>query len=256
MDGAYPGRKTALRRHRVGLRSRIVGARKRAWRRGAASLELNHTHTPRDREMKCQTTKRIFDFCCASAGLLMLSPLFAVLAAAIALSDRGPVIFRQQRVGQHARLFWILKFRTMVVNADKLGLSVTRDGDPRITRLGRLLRKTKLDELPQLWNVVRGDMSLVGPRPEVPRFVALYTETQREILRLKPGITDLATLEFSHEEDLLRSASDVERYYIDHCLPRKLELNRLYARDATLWSDTVLIVKTLFFWRRPDSVRG
>jgi lipopolysaccharide/colanic/teichoic acid biosynthesis glycosyltransferase len=194
--------------------------------------------------------KRIYDVVFAAAGLAALSPLLLLIAIAVKCGDRGPVFYRQQRVGLFGKRFWIWKFRTMVVNADKIGLSVTKDGDARITPIGRLLRKTKLDELPQLWNVVRGDMSLVGPRPEVPRYVERYTEEQRQILGLKPGITDLASLEFSNEEEILSAASNVEEYYVGYCVPRKIELNRIYAERASIWQDTVLILKTLFFWCR------
>ncbi len=190
--------------------------------------------------------KRSFDLFFATVGLLFLSPVFGLLAVAVKLSDGGPVFFVQQRVGQGGRLFGILKFRSMVVNAEKLGLSVTKDGDPRITRIGRFLRKTKLDELPQLWNVLRGEMSFVGPRPEVPRYVALYTAEQRQVLALKPGITDLATLEFRNEEELLRTAGDTEKFYLEYCVPRKIALNLAYAQQANLWRDVKIILKTLF----------
>jgi lipopolysaccharide/colanic/teichoic acid biosynthesis glycosyltransferase len=190
--------------------------------------------------------KRLFDIVLSFAGLLILSPLLLALALLVKLTDRGPVFYRQQRVGRDGSLFWIWKYRSMVVNAEKLGLSVTSGDDPRITPVGRFLRRWKLDELPQLWNVLRGDMSFVGPRPEVPRYVALYTEAQREILRLKPGITDLATLAFRDEEDLLRAVKeDREKFYIEHCVPRKIELNLEYARRANLWRDIVIIVRTL-----------
>lgn len=194
------------------------------------------------------TAKRLYDLLFASLGLLLLSPLLAVIAVAVRLSDGGPVCFKQQRVGRHGRLFWIWKFRTMVVNADKLGISVTKGGDSRITPAGRILRRTKVDELPQLWNVLRGDMSFVGPRPEVPRYVEHYTPVQREILKLKPGITDLATLEFRNEEELLRTAPDVEKFYIECCIPRKIELNLLYARRAGICQDTWIILQTLLPW--------
>jgi lipopolysaccharide/colanic/teichoic acid biosynthesis glycosyltransferase len=181
-------------------------------------------------------------------GLILLSPLFLVLAVLVKWSDGGPVFYRQERVGLGGRLFRILKFRSMVIDADRLGIAVTRDGDPRITGVGRFLRKTKLDELPQLWNVFVGEMSLVGPRPEVPQYVARYTEAQRAILELKPGITDLATLRFRNEEALLRAATDTERFYLEHCVPRKIELNLAYARRAGIWSDTVIIMQTLLPW--------
>ena len=197
--------------------------------------------------------KRAYDLVLAFFGLLLLGPsLFLVLAMVVKLSDGGPVFFRQQRVGRHGRLFWIWKFRTMVVDADKTGLKITSGNDPRITRIGRFLRKTKLDELPQLGNVLLGEMSFVGPRPEVPRYVELYTPAQREILKLKPGITDLATLQFRNEEELLRSAVDVESFYVENCLPRKIELNLLYAKRAGLWQDTLMILRTVFAFLRRD----
>jgi len=190
--------------------------------------------------------KRLFDIFFALFGLVALSPLLAVLALLVKACDGGPVFFRQQRIGQNGRPFWIMKFRSMRVDAERLGLSVTRDGDPRITGIGRVLRKTKLDELPQLWNVLKGEMSFVGPRPEVMRYVELYTPAQKEVLLLKPGITDLASIEFRNEEDLLRHADDTERFYIEHCIPRKAELNLAYARHANLWEDTKIILRTLF----------
>ncbi len=184
----------------------------------------------------------------ATLGLLVLAPLGAVLASLVKLADGGPVFYGQTRIGQFGKPFRIWKFRSMVVDAERLGLSVTKDGDPRVTRIGRFLRKTKLDELPQLWNVFRGEMSFVGPRPEVPRYVAQYTEEQAKVLALKPGITDLATLEFRNEEDLLRAASDSETFYIRHCIPRKIELNLAYAATANPWQDTKIILRTLLPW--------
>jgi len=189
--------------------------------------------------------KRIYDLAFSSVGLVVLSPLFLFIAVAVKCSDGGPIIFRQRRIGQAGRPFHILKFRTMLVNAERAGLSVTRRGDSRVTSLGRILRKTKLDELPQLWNVLCGEMSLVGPRPEVPQYVEHYTPWQRRVLDLKPGITDLATLEFRNEEELLSSAPDVEQFYLRYCVPRKIELNLQYAREANLWRDSQIIFKTL-----------
>ena len=200
--------------------------------------------------------KRIYDLLFSALGLVLFSPVLLLIAILVKLSDGGPVFFRQQRVGQYGKLFWIWKFRTMIVDADKKGLNVTKDGDPRITPLGRVLRKTKLDELPQLWNVCRGEMSFVGPRPEVPRYVERYTPSQREILQLKPGITDLATLEFRNEEDLLRQATDVEAFYLEHCVPRKIELNLVHARRASLWQDTRVILQTLFPWSRSKTQKA
>jgi len=189
--------------------------------------------------------KRAFDLFFASAGLLLLSPVFGMLALAVKLSDGGSVLFWQPRVGQDGRLFRIIKFRSMVAKAETKGPSITADGDRRITRFGRFLRKTKLDELPQLWNVWRGEMSLVGPRPEVPQYVAAYSPSQRRVLRLKPGITDLATLAFRNEEELLRAAPDAERFYREYCLPHKIELNLAYAERANLRQDAWIILQTL-----------
>jgi lipopolysaccharide/colanic/teichoic acid biosynthesis glycosyltransferase len=189
--------------------------------------------------------KRAFDLFFSAAGLLVLSPVLLLVATAVKLSSRGPVLFWQQRIGKDGRPFYIVKFRSMVGNAERLGPGITKDGDPRITRIGRFLRKTKLDELPQLWNVLVGEMSFVGPRPEVPRYVAHYTEEQRRVLELKPGITDLATLEFRNEEQLLSTAADTERFYLEYCIPRKIELNLAYARQATPWRDIIVIFRTV-----------
>lgn len=189
--------------------------------------------------------KRTFDFFISLSGLLLLSPLLGLLAIAVKASSRGPVFFRQRRIGKDGSEFFIIKFRSMVVNAEKLGLGVTRDGDPRITKVGRFLRKTKLDELPQLWNVLLGDMSFVGPRPEIPCYVEKYTVEQKRVLRLKPGITDLATLEFRNEEELLGTVADTERFYLEYCLPRKIELNLAYADKASVWEDLKIILRTL-----------
>ncbi len=191
------------------------------------------------------TAKRLYDIFFSACGLVVLSPLFLVIAALIKLTDGGVVFFRQVRVGLHGRPFTIWKFRTMVPRADQTGLLVTSDGDARITGIGRVLRKTKLDELPQLWNVLRGEMSLVGPRPEVPRYVERYTPEQRQILNLKPGITDLASLQFRNEELLLKNTGNVEDYYIRHCIPRKAQLNLEYAEKANLLSDTWIILQTI-----------
>ncbi len=190
--------------------------------------------------------KRAYDFIFSLGGLLVLSPLFIFLAACVKMSDHGPVFFRQRRIGLNGAPFDILKFRSMVVDAENRGLSITKGGDPRITRIGRFLRKTKLDELPQLWNVLKGEMSLVGPRPEVPRYVLRYTPEQKKVLQLKPGITDLATLAFRNEEEFLKLAADVEDFYLTNCVPQKIGLNLEYARRASLWEDTKIILRTLW----------
>ena len=189
--------------------------------------------------------KRLYDIVFAFGGLVVVSPLFLIIAALIKTADGGPVFYRQARIGILGRPFRICKFRTMVSAAEQTGPSVTKAGDARITWIDRILRRLKLDELPQLWNVLRGEMSLVGPRPEVPRYVECYTPEQREVLRCKPGITDLASLYFRDEEALLRNAGNVEEFYLQQCLPRKLRLNREYAERANLLSDTWLIVQTV-----------
>lgn len=191
------------------------------------------------------TAKRVYDLFFSFCGLLFLSPLLVMIGALVKLADRGDIFYRQVRVGRHGRHFLLYKFRTMIAAADQAGPSVTKNGDSRITWIGRILRKTKLDELPQLWNVLKGEMSLVGPRPEVPRYVRQYTPEQRTVLRYKPGITDLASLCFRNEESLLANADDLEEFYLQHCVPRKLQLNRAYAKRANLLSDTWIILQTV-----------
>jgi lipopolysaccharide/colanic/teichoic acid biosynthesis glycosyltransferase len=193
--------------------------------------------------------KRFFDVLCASLGILILAPVGLLIGLFVKLTSRGPIFFSQTRIGQFGKSFRITKFRSMIVNAEQVGAPLTSRDDQRITWLGRLLRKTKVDELPQLWNVLLGDMSLVGPRPEVPRYVDLYTPEQREILKYKPGITDVASLLFRNEEELLRGAGDLEGFYLRYCLPKKIELNRQYAAHATLLQDLWIILQTLFpYW--------
>src|SRR5579863_1302692 len=159
-------------------------------------LQIFRGEAPAVPERPGQAAKRLFDMFFAAFGLVIFSPVMLIAALLIKLEDRGPVMYRQRRVGKDGQPFTILKFRSMVVDADKAGALVTRHGDKRTTRAGRVLRKFKLDELPQLWNVLVGEMSFVGPRPEVPRYVDRYTTEQREILKLKPGITDMATVLF------------------------------------------------------------
>ena len=189
--------------------------------------------------------KRLFDILVSAIGLLVLWPAFLVIAALIKLEDGGPVFYRQERIGYKGRRFKMWKFRTMVVNAEKLGKSLTIGKDPRITRVGYWLRKYKLDELPQLLNVLSGEMSLVGPRPEVPQYVALYTPDQRRVLDLVPGITDPASIRFANEAELLAEATDPEKFYIDHVMPEKIRLNMEYAKRANLLSDVLVILQTL-----------
>jgi lipopolysaccharide/colanic/teichoic acid biosynthesis glycosyltransferase len=190
--------------------------------------------------------KRLFDLLVAAVALVILSPVLLLVAVRIKLDSPGPVFFRQDRVGRQGRLFRIHKFRTMVVDAPARGPALTADRDPRITRCGDWLRRTRLDELPQLIDVLAGHMSLVGPRPEVPRYVSLYPSALRErALSVRPGITDPSSLDFLDEGQLLAAAADPEREYIEHILPRKLSAAVDYAARATLWTDVRVIVRTL-----------
>jgi len=189
--------------------------------------------------------KRLLDVVVSSAGLLFLSPVIAVVAVLIKFDSRGPLFFRQERVGQGQRTFSIYKFRTMVVDAPLKGGPLTAPEDPRITRLGRLLRQTKIDELPQLINVLRGDMTIVGPRPEVPRYVEMFRSDYDEILRARPGITDLASLKYRDESAVLKHATDPEQEYLTRVLPDKIALAKEYIKRSSLAFDVSLILKTV-----------
>jgi lipopolysaccharide/colanic/teichoic acid biosynthesis glycosyltransferase len=195
-------------------------------------------------EIRVPILKRSCDVLVSSLGLLLLSPLLGIVAVFIKMDSRGPVLFRQERIGQGFRKFAICKFRTMVVGASQLGGPLTTAADPRITRVGQILRKTKIDELPQFINVLRGDMSLVGPRPEVPKYVNLFRRDYEEILRVRPGITDLASLKYRDETALLLD-SDPEQAYITRILPDKIALAKEYARQSSFCFDLSLIVKTI-----------
>ena len=188
--------------------------------------------------------KRAFDLAAAALGLVALSPVFAVVAVAVR-RDGGPAFFRHDRVGRGGRTFRMWKFRTMVSGAEHRGPALTVAGDARVTRVGAWLRRTKLDELPQLLNVLAGDMSVVGPRPEVPRYVALYTHEQRRVLDLLPGITDPASVRYRDEEHELAAAADPERFYVTHVMPEKIRLNLAHGREAGLLRDLAVIVRTL-----------
>jgi lipopolysaccharide/colanic/teichoic acid biosynthesis glycosyltransferase len=190
--------------------------------------------------------KRLFDLTLAGLGLLLLAPLFVGVAVWIKADSRGPVFFRQERVGRHGIPFRIHKFRTMADGAGRDGRQITVGDDARITRAGRFLRRTKLDELPQLIDVLLGDMSIVGPRPEVPRYVALYPAPLRDkVLSVRPGITDYASVQFRDENALLAQAADPEREYTDVVMPAKLRLAALYVDQANLATDLRLIGLTL-----------
>jgi len=190
-------------------------------------------------------TKRCFDLFLTIPGVIFLMPVFLLISIWIKIDSSGPVFFRQQRVGKAGALFAIYKFRTMIVDAEKQGKQITIGADRRITLSGQFLRKYKLDELPQLINVLKGEMSLVGPRPEVPRYVEEYPEHIREIvLSIPPGITDYASIEYRNENDVLGCSTDPERTYIEEVLPIKLKYYVQYVKERSLWLDFVLLIRT------------
>ncbi len=185
------------------------------------------------------------DIVLSSLGLLLCLPLFAFSALLIKLDSKGPVFFKHRRIGRDFRPFDLCKFRTMV-SRGREGLPLTVAGDPRITSAGRFLRMTKIDELPQLWNVLKGDMSLVGPRPEAPKYVEMFSDEYGAILRIRPGITDYAAIQFRDEESVLRKYRDSEEGYVREVLPQKIELYKKYLREKGLLTDLKLIFLTLF----------
>lgn len=189
--------------------------------------------------------KRLFDIGASSIGLILLSPILILIAICIKLDSKGPVFFKQIRVGKNKELFKIYKFRTMVTDAEKLGKQITIGNDTRITKVGTFIRKCKLDELPQLINVLNGDMSLVGPRPEVPKYVELYDDYQKQILLVQPGITDYASIEFRNESEILGESKDPENKYINDIMPYKIELNLKYIKNISLYEDLKLITRTI-----------
>lgn len=190
--------------------------------------------------------KRAFDIVASGSVLLLCLPVMALIALAVRLDTPGPVLFRQLRVGRHGRGFHILKFRTMIDRPLAPGHEITMHRDPRVTRTGAFLRRWKLDELPQLWNVCRGDMSVVGPRPEVPRYVELYPQPQRDlVLSVKPGITDPASIKYRSEADMLAGADNPERLYREVILPDKLAMAVDYVAHLSLSGDLAIILRTL-----------
>jgi len=190
--------------------------------------------------------KRVFDILLSSLGLVFLFPLFGLVALLLKLDSQGPVFFIQERIGRHGKPFNLYKFRTMVVNASEVGLPITVGDDPRITGVGRVLRNTKIDELPQLINVIKGNMSLVGPRPELPEYVSLYPDGVREkVLSLRPGITDLASLEFRDESEMLAKCGDPKKVYAEEILPRKIDYYVRYLKEQSLRTDVKIILYTL-----------
>ncbi|MEZ5017503.1 MAG: sugar transferase [Flavipsychrobacter sp.] len=187
---------------------------------------------------------RLFDIILSLIGIIILSPLFIVLGFWIIVDSKGPIFYRQVRIGRYGKEFFLLKFRSMHVDADKKGLLTVGGRDPRITKSGYYLRKFKLDELPQLFNVLSGEMSVVGPRPEVKKYVDLYTDEQRKVLNVRPGITDIASIEFSNENEILEQQDNPEQYYIDHIMPEKLRLNLRYILSPTIGNYLLIIFLT------------
>lgn len=191
-------------------------------------------------------TKRLFDIVVSSLGLVLLSPLMTGAALLIKLDSKGPIFFRQERIGKGFRAFYIFKFRTMVKDAPHKGGPLTAGDDPRVTRVGRFLRKAKMDELPQLINVLKGEMSLVGPRPEVRPYVELFPKDYEEILKVRPGITDLASLKYRDEAATLERAENPEDEYLRRVLPDKIRLAKEYINKASFSFDLKLILRTIF----------
>ena len=191
--------------------------------------------------------KRLFDFFASFFGLIVLSPLFIIIALVIGIGSKGGVFYKQTRVGKNNKDFKVYKFRSMVIDADKKGLlSIGKGGrDPRVTKIGYALRKYKLDELPQLINVIKGEMSLVGPRPEVRKYVDLYSEKEKHVLEVRPGITDIASITYRNENDLLSQSDNPEEYYIKEIMPKKLSLSLNYIQTRSFLSDIKLIIKTI-----------
>jgi lipopolysaccharide/colanic/teichoic acid biosynthesis glycosyltransferase len=206
------------------------------------NTDLSGTERPSDVSLD---RRRWLDVFVSLVGLIVLSPLALLVAALIKLDSPGPVFYRAERIGRGGQPFHLLKFRSMVSDADRHGPAVTTAGDDRVTRVGRLLRRTKIDELPQLVNVLRGEMSLVGPRPEDPRYVALYSPEQRRVLEARPGITSPASVRYRHEESLLQGP-DWERTYIGRVMPHKLEIELDYLARRSLWTDLGILWQTLW----------
>lgn len=190
-------------------------------------------------------TKRLFDIIIALTGLIILSPFLILIYCLILTTSGVPVIYNQLRVGRNDKDFRLYKFRSMYINADQHGLLTTGSGDKRITKVGRILRKYKLDELPQLWNVLKGNMSIVGPRPEVRKFVNLYSDEEKLVLSVRPGLTDYASLAYFNENEVLENYPDSEKAYIEIIMPAKLKLNLKYIGEAGLSTDLKVIGKTM-----------
>lgn len=189
--------------------------------------------------------KRLFDIFFSTILLVIFSPFFIIISLFICLHDRGPVLYKARRVGRHGKEFRMFKFRTMIVNADKIGTSSTKRSDPRITCIGRFLRKTKLDEFPQFINVLIGNMSIVGPRPDIKKFTDMFTEEEKAILNVKPGITDWASAWNSDEGRILEGVEDPDKAYMELIWPEKKRLQLKYVREHSFWNDIKIIWLTL-----------
>lgn len=189
--------------------------------------------------------KRLLDLVISILGIITLSPLLIYIAIRVKTDSKGNIFYKQKRVGVNGTEFYLYKFRTMCAGADKKGLLTYGGTDIRITKFGRWLRKYKLDELPQLLNVMLGQMSIVGPRPEVPKYVSLYSNEQREILKVRPGITDIASIKFISENDILATQQEPEQYYINHIMPEKIKLNTVFITDPTVGNYFRIIALTI-----------
>jgi lipopolysaccharide/colanic/teichoic acid biosynthesis glycosyltransferase len=211
----------------------------RAWLESSSDPSVEHKGFYR------RAGKRLLDVAISAVGLILCAPLYLVIAFCIKCGSPGPVFFRQARVGKEGSRFQLLKFRSMAADAERRGPPLTATGDSRISRVGAFLRRYKLDELPQLWNVLKGDMSLVGPRPELERYVEWYTQHQRRVLDVRPGITDLASLTYLHEEELLSMQPHPEEFYREFLLPHKLALDLAYVEEISFREDVLLILRTL-----------
>lgn len=189
--------------------------------------------------------KRLFDILSSAIAFILLSPLLIVLAVAIIIDSKGGVFYKQKRIGKNGKAFMLYKFRSMRTGADRKGLITVGSNDDRTTKVGRFIRKYKLDELPQLINILKNEMSVVGPRPEVEKYVQLYTAEQRKVLSVKPGLTDLASLAYINENEILGRAKDPEKTYVEQIMPAKLRLNLEYIEERSFWFDLQIIAKTL-----------
>ena len=234
-----PGDSPSLRALAVRSEDESELAAARSSIKASSPIDVHH------RKMYQRYGKRLIDVSSSFVALVVLCPLFAVVGIIIKCTSRGPVLYWQDRVGHGGRIFKIAKFRSMVVGADKKGLGITISGDARVTRFGAFLRKSKIDEFPQLWNVLKGEMSLVGPRPELPQYVSAYTPEQRLVLQARPGITDPASIRYRHEEAILATSQNPDEFYRGVILPDKLAINLQYIRDISVYSDIKCVIQTM-----------